>query len=92
MGGGLVGYDPVFSDPLNEFGDPGLKNQIFKPTLEETDPETYRVYIPAYLNVEDNLRYLGRIYYIFTESPCITHLLDLRKYYLYAKITLCMCL
>ena len=58
MGGGLTGYDPVFSDPLNEFGDPGLRNQIFKPTLEETDPETYRIYIPSYLNVEDNLRYV----------------------------------
>ena len=56
MGGGLTGYDPVFSDPLNEFGDPGLRNQIFKPTLEETDPQTYRVYVPPYLNVEDNLR------------------------------------
>ena len=56
MGGGLTGYDPVFADPLNEFGDPGLRNQIFKPTLEETDPATYRVYVPSYLNVEDNLR------------------------------------
>ena len=58
MGGGLTGYDPVFADPLNEFGDPGLRNQIFKPTLEETDPATYRVYVPSYLNVEDNLRYV----------------------------------
>ena len=34
--------------------DPGLKNQIFLPTL--SDEQTTRVYLPPYINAQDDLR------------------------------------
>ena len=60
MGGGLTGYDPVFADPLNEFGDPGLRNQIFKQLVLTTYLFTYLMKIvnPLKYNSQQ-LRYFG---------------------------------
>ena len=57
MVAGLVGYDPAISNPFHVNGDPGLKNQIFLPTF--SDEETTRVYLPGYINAEDNLRFMS---------------------------------
>ena len=54
MEGGLIGYDPAISNPFAKFGDPGIKNQIFPPT--QKDEETTRVFLPNYINAEDDLR------------------------------------
>ena len=54
MGAGLIGYDPAISNPFAKFGDPGIKNQIFAPT--QKDEETTRVFLPNYINAEDDLR------------------------------------
>ena len=54
MEGGLIGYDPAISNPFAKFGDPGIKNQIFAPT--QKDEETTRVFLPNYINAEDDLR------------------------------------
>jgi hypothetical protein len=56
MVAGLTGYDPVFSDPLDSNGDPGLKLQILQPTKELQDG-THRVTVPPYINVQDDIRY-----------------------------------
>ena len=55
MAAGLVGYDPAISNPFDKSGDPALKSQIFVPT--KADTETTRVYLPGYINAEDNLRF-----------------------------------
>ena len=54
MGAGLIWYDPAISNPFAKFGDPGMKNQIFAPT--QKDEETTRVFLPNYINAEDDLR------------------------------------
>ena len=51
----IIGYDPVFADPFQPGGDPGIKKQIFLPTKAAEDGTT-RFDMQNFILAQDDLR------------------------------------